>query len=140
MGKLSVRRVLNCFNLAAGSTGSCLCFNRNNNCGIKDDLERKPLIASDEKVGQLVKMKDVISGPPTLAFQLKPKMVVLRVNMHCGGCARRVQKHISKMEGVTSYEVDLETKMVVVIGDIIPYEVLESVSKVKYAEFWTTSC
>ncbi|GAA0141138.1 hypothetical protein LIER_02352 [Lithospermum erythrorhizon] len=139
MGKLSVSRVLECFNLAGGGTSSCLCFNGNNNCGIKDDLERNPLIASDEKVGQLVKLKDVISGPPTLAFQLKPKMVVLRVSMHCNGCARKVQKHISKMEGVTSYEVDLETKMAVVIGDIIPLEVLESVSKVvKYAEFWTT--
>lgn len=39
--------------------------------------------------------------------------------------------------GVTSYQVDLETKMVVIIGDIIPFEVLESVSKVKNAELWT---
>lgn len=38
--------------------------------------------------------------------------------------------------GVTSYQVDLETKMVVVRGDIVPFEVLESVSKVKYAELW----
>lgn len=26
-------------------------------------------------------------------------MVVLRVSMHCNGCARKVEKHISKMEG-----------------------------------------
>lgn len=38
--------------------------------------------------------------------------------------------------GVRSYKIDLETKMVVVIGDILPLEVLESVSKVKYAELW----
>lgn len=38
--------------------------------------------------------------------------------------------------GVTSYKVDLESKRVVVTGDIIPYEVLESVSKVKNAEIW----
>lgn len=36
--------------------------------------------------------------------------------------------------GVSSYKVDLETKMVVVMGDILPFEVLESVSKVKNAE------
>jgi hypothetical protein len=37
---------------------------------------------------------------------------------------------------VTSFEVDLENKKVVVIGDITPYEVLESISKVKFAELW----
>lgn len=41
--------------------------------------------------------------------------------------------------GVTSYKVDLESKMVVVTGDIVPLEVLESVSKVKNAELWTSS-
>nr|GFA53539.1 protein sodium potassium root defective 2 [Tanacetum cinerariifolium] len=64
-------------------------------------------------------------------------MVVLRVSMHCNGCARKVQRHISKMEGVTSYQVDLETKMVIIMGDIVPFEVLESVSKVKNAQLWT---
>lgn len=38
--------------------------------------------------------------------------------------------------GVSSYQIDLETKMVVVRGDIVPFEVLESVSKVKYAQLW----
>ena len=37
---------------------------------------------------------------------------------------------------MTSFEVDLERKKVVVIGDITPYEVLESISKVKFAELW----
>ncbi|KAJ0090957.1 hypothetical protein Patl1_13199 [Pistacia atlantica] len=27
-------------------------------------------------------------------------MVVLRVSMHCNGCARKVEKHISKLEGM----------------------------------------
>ena len=39
--------------------------------------------------------------------------------------------------GVTSFEVDLEKKKVVVVGDVTPYEVLASVSKVmKFAELW----
>lgn len=38
--------------------------------------------------------------------------------------------------GVSSYKVDLETKIVVVMGDILPSEVLQSVSKVKNAELW----
>ncbi|CAL5339338.1 unnamed protein product [Camellia sinensis] len=131
MGKLSLGRVLDCLCLSSNSS-SCFCINSLEN---KDEFERKPLVASEG--GNLVKLKDVLEEPQTLAFQLKPKMVVLRVSMHCNGCARKVEKHISKMEGVTSYEIDLETKMVVVIGDIVPYEVLESVSKVKTAELWT---
>lgn len=38
------------------------------------------------------------------------------------------------LTGVSSYKVDLDSKMVVVMGDILPFEVLESVSKVKNAE------
>jgi len=40
--------------------------------------------------------------------------------------------------GVSSYKVDLETKVVVVMGDILPSEVLQSVSKVKNAELWNS--
>jgi copper chaperone CopZ len=27
------------------------------------------------------------------------QIVILRVSMHCHGCARKVEKHISKLEG-----------------------------------------
>jgi copper chaperone CopZ len=30
------------------------------------------------------------------------QMVVLRVSMHCNGCARKVKKHVSKMEGTSN--------------------------------------
>ncbi|PIN02806.1 Copper chaperone [Handroanthus impetiginosus] len=140
MKKLNCGRTLERFCLFSGTTYSCcLCLrsknNNKNNNGSADEI--KPLIVPSVKATpSSVKLKDVISGPPTLAFQLKPKIVVLRVSMHCNGCARKVEKHISKLEGVTSYQVDLETKMVVVTGDIVPFEVLESVSKVKNAELW----
>lgn len=65
---------------------------------------------------------------------LEPKTVILRVSMHCNGCARKVEKHIKKIKGVTSFKVDLEHKKVVVVGDITPFEILESVSKVKFAQ------
>ncbi|XP_061345026.1 protein SODIUM POTASSIUM ROOT DEFECTIVE 2-like [Gastrolobium bilobum] len=132
MGKLG--RMLDTFCLSSVSN-SCLCVN---SLESEDEFENKPLIASgsDHKP----KLKDVVAGKQTLAFQLKPKIVILRVSMHCHGCARKVEKHISKLEGVSSYKVDLETKMVVVIGDILPLEVLESVSKVKNAELWNSPC
>ncbi|KAK2645765.1 hypothetical protein Ddye_020960 [Dipteronia dyeriana] len=137
MGKLSFGKILDCFCLSPGSSCSCFCLNTIESTQDDDEFEKKPLIATE---GQLLRLKDVVATKQTLAFQLKPKMVVLRVSMHCNGCARKVEKHISKLEGVSSYKVNLESKRVVVIGDIIPFEVLESVSKVmKNAELWTSN-
>ncbi|KAG6527055.1 protein SODIUM POTASSIUM ROOT DEFECTIVE 2-like [Zingiber officinale] len=128
MGRSGLGRAFRCFSLAI-STNSCICMNT---CD-EDEPERRALIES-----QVLKIKDTSDGAKTLAFHLEPKTVVMRVSMHCNGCARKVQKHISKMEGVSSYEVDLGSKKVVVVGDITPFEVLESVSKVKFAELWLT--
>ncbi|TMW97467.1 hypothetical protein EJD97_005426 [Solanum chilense] len=134
MMKINFGKVLDCFSTIS-SSGSCFCINE---FGVHDDddgFEKKPLmnnsLSNQDDEPKLMRLKDVINvGPPTLAFQLKPKIVVLRVSIHCNGCARKVEKHISKMEGVDMYQVDLETKKVVVVGDIIPFQVLESVSKI----------
>ncbi|KAJ1419902.1 Heavy metal-associated domain, HMA [Sesbania bispinosa] len=64
------------------------------------------------------------------------QVVVMRVAIHCQGCAGKVKKHLSKMEGVTSFSIDVEAKRVTVMGHISPAGVLESISKVKRAEFW----
>ncbi|KAL9174594.1 hypothetical protein ABFS82_02G061600 [Erythranthe guttata] len=64
------------------------------------------------------------------------QVVVMRVSIHCQGCAGKVKKHLSKMEGVTSFSIDLESKRVTVMGHVSPSGVLESISKVKKAEFW----
>ncbi|XP_008809019.2 protein SODIUM POTASSIUM ROOT DEFECTIVE 2-like [Phoenix dactylifera] len=130
MGRLGFDRVLDCFSLSI-SPNSCLCMDPMEE---EDDLERNALMKSH--VEEMLKLRDIVDGSKTLAFHLEPKTVVLKVSMHCNGCARKVQKHISKMEGVTSFEVDLENKKVVVMGDITPFEVLESVSRVKFAELW----
>ncbi|CAL4956634.1 unnamed protein product [Urochloa decumbens] len=64
------------------------------------------------------------------------QVVVLRVSLHCKGCAGKVKKHISKMQGVTSFDIDIATKKVTVAGDVTPLGVLNSISKVKSAQFW----
>ncbi|XWS54477.1 hypothetical protein CRYUN_Cryun10bG0092800 [Craigia yunnanensis] len=64
------------------------------------------------------------------------QVVVMRVSLHCQGCAGKVKKLLSKMEGVTSFSIDFESKRVTVMGHISPVGVLESISKVKKAEFW----
>ncbi|XP_050940150.1 heavy metal-associated isoprenylated plant protein 3-like isoform X1 [Cucumis melo] len=65
-------------------------------------------------------------------------VVVMRVALHCQGCASKVKRHLSKMEGVTSFSIDLEAKRVTVMGHISPLGVLQSISKVKRAELWPT--
>ncbi|GLJ10427.1 hypothetical protein SUGI_0128040 [Cryptomeria japonica] len=68
-----------------------------------------------------------------------PKVVVLKVSLHCQGCAKKVRRHLSKMEGVISVAIDLEKKMVTVMGNVSPIGILESVCKVKNAELWPSS-
>nr|AGQ45631.1 chloroplast-targeted copper chaperone [Hirschfeldia incana] len=67
------------------------------------------------------------------------QVVVLRVSIHCKGCEGKVRKHISKMEGVTSYTIDIATKKVTVVGKVTPSEVVESISRVKSAQLWPSS-
>ncbi|XP_031399004.1 protein SODIUM POTASSIUM ROOT DEFECTIVE 3-like [Punica granatum] len=67
------------------------------------------------------------------------QMVVLRVSLHCKGCAEKLRKHLSRMEGVTSFNIDFAAKKVTVVGDVTPLSVLASVSKVKNAQFWTSA-
>lgn len=66
----------------------------------------------------------------------RDQVVVLRVSLHCKGCAGKLRKYLSKMEGVRSFSIDLETKKVTVIGDVTPLGVLRSISKVKNAQLW----
>ncbi|KAL5052584.1 hypothetical protein RYX36_033266, partial [Vicia faba] len=91
MGKLDKMLEILCL---SSSSNSCFCLN---SIEFDHEFESKPFIASD-KDGHKLKLKDVVSGKQTLSFQLKPKIVLLRVSMHCHGCARKVEKHISKLE------------------------------------------
>ncbi|XP_008442592.2 protein SODIUM POTASSIUM ROOT DEFECTIVE 2-like [Cucumis melo] len=79
---------------------------------------------------------------PTLSQEPKPtptkQVVVLMVSLHCKGCEGKVRKHLSKMEGVTSFKIDYAAKKVTIEGDVTPVGVLASVSKLKHAKFWTS--
>ncbi|GAU45790.1 hypothetical protein TSUD_86930 [Trifolium subterraneum] len=79
----------------------------------------------------------VRSSSPALSS--KDQVVVLRVSLHCKACEGKVRKHISKMEGVRSFNIEMETKKVTIIGDVTPLGVLASVSKVKSAQLWPST-
>ncbi|CAH2074440.1 unnamed protein product [Thlaspi arvense] len=76
-------------------------------------------------------------SPPQLEKNASSdQVVVLRVSLHCKGCAGKVKKHLSKLKGVTSFNIDFAAKKVTVTGDVTPLTVLASISKVKNAQFW----
>ncbi|KAF3788153.1 Copper transport protein [Nymphaea thermarum] len=89
-----------------------------------------------ERIGQqqMRRRQEIVRPTVGDVFQV----VDMRVSLHCQGCAGKVKKHLTKMEGVTSFSIDLETKKVTVRGHVSPIGVLESVSRVKKAEFWAT--
>ncbi|WCJ42900.1 Protein SODIUM POTASSIUM ROOT DEFECTIVE 3 [Euphorbia peplus] len=64
------------------------------------------------------------------------QVVVMRVSIHCNSCASEIKKHLLKMEGVTSFSIEVKAKRVTVMGHVSPVRVLESISKLKRAEFW----
>lgn len=67
MGKLG--KILECLSVSSCPNSSCFCINLENE---EEDFEKKPLIPSNKT--QLPKLKDLVSGNQTLAFQLKPKV------------------------------------------------------------------
>ncbi|KAL3753857.1 hypothetical protein ACJRO7_001149 [Eucalyptus globulus] len=88
---------------------------------------------------QIVASKRTSSSLSSRSVSDSNQVVVLRVSLHCKGCEGKVRKHLSRMEGVTSFNIDFAAKKVTVVGDVTPAGVLASVAKVKNAQFWTSS-
>ncbi|KAL3536355.1 hypothetical protein ACH5RR_004816 [Cinchona calisaya] len=100
--------------------------NSNNNNAVQKDDEststcalRKPISTSSSR------------------SHVPDQVVVLRVSLHCRGCERKMRKHISRMEGVSSFNIDFAAKKVTVVGNVTPLGVLASISKVKNAQLLT---
>ncbi|XP_028553062.1 heavy metal-associated isoprenylated plant protein 7-like isoform X1 [Dendrobium catenatum] len=60
----------------------------------------------------------------------EPQEIVLKVDMHCEGCARKVAKSLRGIEGVEEVKIDSKARMVVVKGKTAdPLKVCERVQK-----------
>ncbi|KAJ7971669.1 Heavy metal-associated isoprenylated plant protein [Quillaja saponaria] len=57
------------------------------------------------------------------------KIVVLKMYIHCEGCATDIKKNIEKMEGVLSVEVNKENSRVTVRGVVDPPKLVQFVKK-----------
>ncbi|KAL3838211.1 hypothetical protein ACJIZ3_022802 [Penstemon smallii] len=63
--------------------------------------------------------------------------VELKVRMSCQGCSGAVRRKLEKLQGVASYDIDMDKQKVTVIGDVDPQEVFEHISRTgKETSFW----
>ncbi|KAG8500880.1 hypothetical protein CXB51_002912 [Gossypium anomalum] len=119
----------------------------NNNSGLFDGIpDYEPVWAlvpaETSKIQAIKQDQSIFSKPSSSSPPEKPskdQVVVLRVSLHCKGCEGKLRKHLSRMEGVTSFNIDFAAKKVTIVGDVTPLGVLTSVSKVKSAQFWTST-
>ncbi|XP_030542567.1 protein SODIUM POTASSIUM ROOT DEFECTIVE 3-like [Rhodamnia argentea] len=106
---------------------------------INDDSALTSVLDEHKKSQSSDRFERFGNSNPSASSRSKPtsdQVVVLRVSLHCRGCEGKVRKHLSKMAGVTSFNIDSAAKKVTVVGDVTPLSVLASVSKVKTARFW----
>ncbi|WJX18257.1 hypothetical protein P8452_08074 [Trifolium repens] len=97
----------------------------------KVDNKKAEIVAQDES-NPASKLSN--SSSPKSGSQ--DQVVVLWVSLHCRACEGKVRKHLTRMQGVSSFNIDFAAKKVTVVGDVTPFSVLESISKVKNAQFW----
>ncbi|PNY07016.1 copper chaperone (CCH)-related protein-like protein [Trifolium pratense] len=97
----------------------------------KVDNKKAEIVGQDESnpASKLSNSSSPKSGSPD-------QVVVLWVSLHCRACEGKVRKHLTRMQGVSSFNIDFAAKKVTVVGDVTPFSVLESISKVKNAQFW----
>ncbi|KAK4761451.1 hypothetical protein SAY87_029335 [Trapa incisa] len=71
---------------------------------------------------------------------MKNQICVLRVNIHCEGCKKKVKKLLQKIEGVDGTVVDAEQGKVTVSGYVHPNVLIKKLSKSgKHAELWAAA-
>ncbi|XP_018720269.2 heavy metal-associated isoprenylated plant protein 45 [Eucalyptus grandis] len=64
-------------------------------------------------------------------------IVELLVHMDCEGCEKKVRRAVSKIDGVDSVEVDMDSQKVTVTGYVDQRKVLKVVRRTgRKAEFW----
>ncbi|XP_050207900.1 heavy metal-associated isoprenylated plant protein 8 [Mercurialis annua] len=59
----------------------------------------------------------------------KMKIIVLKMYMHCEGCALDIKRNIVRMEGIMSVEPDMKKSIVVIKGIFDPPKLVQKISK-----------
>ncbi|CAM6018292.1 unnamed protein product [Sphagnum balticum] len=79
-----------------------------------------------------------VGGVHTSLVQIaEVQTVILKVIMHCEGCAGSVKRAVKRIPGVISYTIDFPAQKVTVTGAVQPNDVFKRVSKSgKLTSFW----
>ncbi|PON95742.1 Heavy metal-associated domain containing protein [Trema orientale] len=94
----------------------------------EEKKEEKP--ATEEKKEEKKAEEGKDQAPAAPAPPPPPQEIVLKVYMHCEGCARKVRRCLKGFEGVEDVTTDCRTHKVVVKGDKAdPLKVLERVQR-----------
>ncbi|XP_058740343.1 protein SODIUM POTASSIUM ROOT DEFECTIVE 2-like [Vicia villosa] len=99
-----------------------------------DGNKKKAQVSHEDENNHSSKQHSTPSAPKFSSST--SQVVVLRVSLHCKGCEGKVRKHLSRMQGVTSFNIDFAAKKVTVVGDVTPLSVMANISKVKTAKIW----
>ncbi|CAD5196805.1 unnamed protein product [Musa acuminata subsp. malaccensis] len=69
---------------------------------------------------------------------LKLQTCVVKVNICCDGCQKKVKKVLHKIDGVYTTTIDVENRKVTVTGNVDPAILIRKLSKAgKHAELWS---
>ncbi|KAF9622291.1 hypothetical protein IFM89_031094, partial [Coptis chinensis] len=91
---------------------------------VKKPVEEEVKKPDEEKPKEEKKTEEVVKEPKP------PEEIVLRVFMHCEGCARKVRRSLRGFEGVEDVQTDCKTHKVIVKGkNGDPLKVLERVQR-----------
>ncbi|XP_051152598.1 heavy metal-associated isoprenylated plant protein 3-like [Andrographis paniculata] len=70
----------------------------------------------------------------------EPNTVVLRMDLHCEGCAKKVTRSISQLEGVVKVKADCVGKKLTVVGNVDPFWLRERVESKTRKKVELISC
>ncbi|KAJ7555048.1 hypothetical protein O6H91_05G020000 [Diphasiastrum complanatum] len=115
---------------------------------VKGTIDPKKVVHKVSKAGKAVEILEIIAEPPKPAEDAgaeppkeapppEVKTIILRVMMHCEGCARKVKDVLRKIPGVQEVNVDFKEQKVTVKGNMDANTVLQKASKTgKQVELW----
>ncbi|CDP10837.1 unnamed protein product [Coffea canephora] len=65
------------------------------------------------------------------------KSCVLRVNIHCEGCKKKIRKTLLKIDGVYAVKIDVDQQKVTVTGNVDPATLIKKLATAgRHAELW----
>ncbi|KAI3467746.1 hypothetical protein Pfo_024409 [Paulownia fortunei] len=78
---------------------------------------------------ELISPKPKIEQKEERKPEVKVTVVVLKIYIHCEGCAKEVKRCIHDMEGVQTVDPDMEKNLVTVMGTMDPQKLVEFIKK-----------